>query len=99
MKLDIYVNYPGHCEEAFRFYEQHLKGKITGIADVFGLHELAVEDHPRADAGPQRQEDQTVEFAAAADPKLSIGCSVGVVVDRNGETQPGVQCGAQLLAW
>ena len=32
MKLDIYVNYPGHCEEAFRFYEQHLHGKITGIA-------------------------------------------------------------------
>ena len=32
MKLDIYVNYPGHCEEAFRFYEQHLKGKISGIA-------------------------------------------------------------------
>lgn len=32
MKLDIYVNYPGHCEDAFRFYEQHLKGKITGIA-------------------------------------------------------------------
>lgn len=29
MQLDIYVNYPGHCEEAFRFYEQHLNGKIT----------------------------------------------------------------------
>ena len=29
MKLDIYVNYPGHCEKAFRFYEQHLGGKIT----------------------------------------------------------------------
>ena len=29
IKLDIYVNYPGHCEEAFRFYEQHLGGKIT----------------------------------------------------------------------
>jgi PhnB protein len=28
MKLEIYVNYPGHCEEAFRFYEQHLGGKI-----------------------------------------------------------------------
>ena len=28
MKLDIYVNYPGHCENAFRFYEQHLDGKI-----------------------------------------------------------------------
>ncbi|HEX6333251.1 MAG TPA: VOC family protein [Flavisolibacter sp.] len=31
MKLDIYVNYPGHCEEAFRFYEKRLAGKITGI--------------------------------------------------------------------
>lgn len=28
MKLDIYINYPGHCEEAFRFYEQHLGGKV-----------------------------------------------------------------------
>jgi PhnB protein len=24
MKLDVYVNYKGNCEEAFRFYEQHL---------------------------------------------------------------------------
>lgn len=29
MRLDIYVNYDGTCEEAFRFYEQHLGGKIT----------------------------------------------------------------------
>ena len=31
MKLDVYVNYPGHCEEAFRFYEKHLGGKITTL--------------------------------------------------------------------
>ena len=31
MRLDIYVNYKGTCEEAFRFYEQHLGGKIIGI--------------------------------------------------------------------
>ena len=31
MRLDIYVNYRGSCEEAFRFYEQHLGGRITGI--------------------------------------------------------------------
>lgn len=31
MRLDVYVNYPGHCEEAFRFYELHLGGRITGI--------------------------------------------------------------------
>jgi PhnB protein len=29
MKLDIYINYPGNCREAFRFYEQHLGGRIT----------------------------------------------------------------------
>ena len=28
MKLDIYLNYNGNCAEAFRFYEQHLGGKI-----------------------------------------------------------------------
>jgi PhnB protein len=31
MKLDVYLNYRGNCEEAFRFYEQHLGGKITGM--------------------------------------------------------------------
>ena len=32
MRLDIYVNYRGNCEQAFRFYEQQLGGRITGIA-------------------------------------------------------------------
>lgn len=31
MKLDIYLNYRGNCEEAFRFYEQELGGTITGM--------------------------------------------------------------------
>ena len=31
MNLDIYVNYRGTCEQAFRFYEQHLAGTITGL--------------------------------------------------------------------
>jgi PhnB protein len=30
MQLDVYVNYHGTCEDAFRFYEQQLGGKITG---------------------------------------------------------------------
>ena len=29
MKLDIYLNYAGNCQQAFRFYEQQLGGKIT----------------------------------------------------------------------
>lgn len=32
MRLDPYVNYRGVCEEAFRFYEQHLGGRMTGLA-------------------------------------------------------------------
>ena len=31
MQLDVYVNYRGKCEEAFRFYEQHLGGKMMGV--------------------------------------------------------------------
>jgi PhnB protein len=31
VKLDVYLNYAGTCEEAFRFYEQHLGGRIKGM--------------------------------------------------------------------
>jgi PhnB protein len=31
VQLDLYVNYRGNCEQAFRFYEQHLGGRITGV--------------------------------------------------------------------
>ena len=31
MRLDIYVNYRGICEQAFHFYQQHLGGTITGM--------------------------------------------------------------------
>ena len=29
MKLHTYLNYGGNCKQAFRFYEEHLGGKIT----------------------------------------------------------------------
>lgn len=29
MRLNTYLNYGGNCAEAFRFYEQHLGGKIV----------------------------------------------------------------------
>jgi PhnB protein len=29
MKLYTYLNYGGNCEQAFRFYEKHLGGKIS----------------------------------------------------------------------
>ena len=32
MKLDMYVNYKGNCQVAFRFYERHLSGRIISMA-------------------------------------------------------------------
>jgi PhnB protein len=29
MRVDIYLNYPGNCEQAFRFYAKELGGRIT----------------------------------------------------------------------
>ena len=29
MRVDVYLNYHGNCRDAFRFYEQHLGGRIT----------------------------------------------------------------------
>ena len=29
MKLNTYLNFGGNCQDSFRFYEQHLGGKIT----------------------------------------------------------------------
>lgn len=31
MKVRTYLNYGGNCEQAFRFYERHLGGKITAL--------------------------------------------------------------------
>lgn len=31
MKLDIYLNFPGTCKQAFSFYEQHLGAKLVSM--------------------------------------------------------------------
>lgn len=38
MRLDMYVNYRGRCEEAFRFYEKHFGGRITGLVRHSEMH-------------------------------------------------------------
>jgi PhnB protein len=32
MRLDPYINYRGTCDEAFRYYEQHLGGRIVSMS-------------------------------------------------------------------
>ena len=34
MRLDAYVNYRGTCEDAFRYYEEHLGGRGIGLGCV-----------------------------------------------------------------
>ena len=48
LQLDIYINYPGNCEEAFRFYEQHLGGKIT----MMTVHQQPPPNFPKEWAKP-----------------------------------------------
>jgi len=31
MGVDVYINYPGNCEKAFRFYEQYLEAKVISM--------------------------------------------------------------------
>lgn len=40
MTVEIYLNYAGNCEEAFRFYEQHLGGRMATL--------MRHEENPRA---------------------------------------------------
>lgn len=44
MRLDVYLNYAGTCEAAFRFYEQHLGGRITGMMRHGQMPESRVPD-------------------------------------------------------
>jgi PhnB protein len=45
MKLYTYLNYGGNCEQALRFYEQHLGGKITTLSP-FGEQARNLPDAP-----------------------------------------------------
>ena len=45
MNLHTYLNYGGNCEQAFRFYEQHLGGTITTLIH-HGEHQAALTSPP-----------------------------------------------------
>lgn len=36
MKMNPYLSFPGNCEEAFKYYEKHLGGKIEVLMTVAG---------------------------------------------------------------
>lgn len=47
MKLYTHLNFGGNCEEAFRFYEEHLGGEITAM-----LRQSELPEHVEAPPGP-----------------------------------------------
>jgi PhnB protein len=49
MQLNTYLNYGGNCEQAFRFYEEHLGGKITMM--------MRHGEQPNAGAVPPERKD------------------------------------------
>jgi PhnB protein len=67
MKLDIYVNYRGTCEEAFRFYERHLGGKIAGM--------IRHGDQPRPDL-PTGWEDKILHARIQIGGAVLMGADV-----------------------
>jgi len=67
MRLDVYLNYRGNCEDAFRFYEQHLGGTITGI--------VRHGDQPNA-GGPEGWEQKVLHARVELGGMVLMGADV-----------------------
>lgn len=52
MSVSIFLNFPGNCAEAFRFYEQHLGAKLGNM--------LSYGSSPMADEFPQHWQDKII---------------------------------------
>ena len=46
MKMTTYLNFGGRCEEAFRFYEQHLGGQVMGLMKWSSMPDAAKHTPP-----------------------------------------------------
>ena len=70
MKLYTHLNFGGNCEEALRFYEKHLGGKITMMMKKSGLPvEYKVEPGTENDVVHARMSIAGVELIANDVPK------------------------------
>jgi PhnB protein len=70
MKLDVYINYKSNCREAFRFYEEHLGGKITMMSTF--------RDMPDAANIPEERKDEILHA------RIEIGGAVVMGADIQG---------------
>ena len=68
MKLDIYVNYKGSCEEAFRFYEKNLGGKIIMM--------MRHEESPGATAVPEEFKNRILHAQMQIGDTVLMGADI-----------------------
>ncbi len=68
MKLYTYVNYAGKCQEAFRFYEQHLGGKITMM--------MTHSQEPNANDGPPNWKDAILHARMNVGETVLMGADI-----------------------
>ena len=76
MRLAIYLNYRGNCEEAFRFYEQHLGARVTGLVRHGEQPDLLVQGHP-VDAVHVADLVQAVGTADRQQPRVDVAEEAG----------------------
>jgi PhnB protein len=68
MRLDVYLNFPGSCREAFRFYEQHLGGTIL----MMTTHGQG----PNAASLPDTQKDAILHAQLALGGTVVMGADI-----------------------
>jgi PhnB protein len=68
VKLTTYLNYGGNCEEAFKFYEQHLGGKITFL--------MRHGETPDGSPAPEHWKDKVLHAAMSLGGTSLLGADV-----------------------
>ena len=100
MKLYTHLNFGGNCEEAFRYYETHLGGKITTMMNQSQVPGSAAGDdtaiiHARMDIGDTILIGNDVPSNVfKRDPKR-VHVSIGRFARRSGEGAQGSRRGGR----
>ena len=65
MDTNIYLHFNGNCEEAFKFYEKNLGGKVQGV--------FRYKDSPMADQTPAESKDKVLHSRMTIGDKIIMG--------------------------
>ncbi|HZP32723.1 MAG TPA: VOC family protein [Candidatus Acidoferrales bacterium] len=80
MQLNTYLHFNGNCEEAFKFYEKTLRGKIEAI--------LTFEGTPNAQHVPPEWRKKVMHARLTADDQALMGTDVPPTAPGGGYQKP-----------